>query len=709
MEVENRNRYLTTTILATILIFSVMLQSNVIPIGTSENESQASITIIDSVDDLVYRETGEPAEEDFGFIDVEIVHLELKGEAQELGCTITVREGPPVELEYPDQVIFYTLMLDENNDPTDNYLNYPFNDIDTMYTVVYTEAEGWTIVREVYDGYWMIEDTEADFGLASSYPGGFSIDMWIPLTELPGFIEIMPWKVNTETSTYPITFPALCDFVPDEGLAYLEIPTVSPILIRPDDEDNVYSNIEIAATELINPESITKAIFEYSGDGIEWVFIDIDTDGTATAKATSNVTYVWGIWTAYWTIDTLSEGWYYLRVTMIDEALNSGQDLVQVYVDPTPPIPIVVTPELIDELWANVTGVVDFDFTTADENVVSIKVEYLQVPTYYNKSVPRKNQHDYGPWKNQPKDSKKWKEDSSCGPTSAGSSLWYFAKKYPEIYGNLTKENGKELNQTELIDKLHDYTNPNNEKTGRGVSDAQMEKGIKDWIKDHGGCLTVEYVNKTTFTFKKYTTELLECQDVLVSTDSHWMVGNSVNLTKNANGTYEVDFMDPWTGKYITVNMSKDGSFKWDPVKQSQTEGNPRPKDTMFVICPCPEKEVMDWKLIGTDTDKTDGLSVSWDTSELEPCTRYLIRVTMTDANNRTGVDKMLLHITEAVLKTDINGDRKVNIMDIAAVAQAFGSEEGGPRWNPEADLDGNGKVNILDLSTVAMDFGKTY
>jgi len=417
---------------------------------------------------------------------------------------------------------------------------------------------------------------------------------------------------------------------------------IQPYIIDPSNGTNVYSNINVSATELTNPESITEATFEYSINGINWVCIGTDTNGTIATKATDRISYQWGIWAVYWAIASLSEGWYHLRVTMTNTTLHTGQDQVQIYVDPTPPIPTIVKPTLVDGLWATVTGTV-FQAVTADENVVSMKVEYLPVPTYYNKSVPRKNQHDYGPLKGKP-GTPEYDADSSCGPTSAGACLWYFAKKYPLIYGDLIKEGGRELNQTELIDRLHNetYTNCKEhcpKKNGDGVTDPNMQKGLEEWIKKHGGCLTVEYVKKEDFTFKKYVTELLESEDLLVSTDSHWMVGNSVDLTKNADGTYNVDFMDPWTGQYITVKMSKNGDFS--------VYGHP--KDTMFVICPCSDKEVVPWTPIGIDSYGADGWSVSWDTCGLTPCTWYLIRVTMTDANGRKGIDKILVHIEKPV------------------------------------------------------------
>ncbi len=51
--------------------------------------------------------------------------------------------------------------------------------------------------------------------------------------------------------------------------------------------------------------------------------------------------------------------------------------------------------------------------------------------------------------------------------------------------------------------------------------------------------------------------------------------------------------------------------------------------------------------------------------------------------------------------KTDVNGDGKVNILDLVIVAQAFDTE------NDTADVNGDGTVNILDLVEVASRIGE--
>ena len=66
------------------------------------------------------------------------------------------------------------------------------------------------------------------------------------------------------------------------------------------------------------------------------------------------------------------------------------------------------------------------------------------------------------------------------------------------------------------------------------------------------------------------------------------------------------------------------------------------------------------------------------------------------------------LDVSEITFPTDLNKDGRVNIMDIAIVAKAFGSKPGDPNWNEIADLDKNEIINIIDISMVAKDFGKS-
>ena len=60
-----------------------------------------------------------------------------------------------------------------------------------------------------------------------------------------------------------------------------------------------------------------------------------------------------------------------------------------------------------------------------------------------------------------------------------------------------------------------------------------------------------------------------------------------------------------------------------------------------------------------------------------------------------------------ATIQGDINGDGKVDIFDVIALAQSYGTALNNPNWNPNADLNADGIVDVFDAAILASNFGK--
>jgi hypothetical protein len=60
-------------------------------------------------------------------------------------------------------------------------------------------------------------------------------------------------------------------------------------------------------------------------------------------------------------------------------------------------------------------------------------------------------------------------------------------------------------------------------------------------------------------------------------------------------------------------------------------------------------------------------------------------------------------------IQGDIDGNGKVQLVDLVRLATALGSEVGQPKWNPNADIDGNGIVDQIDLSILAQHYGQPF
>jgi uncharacterized protein (DUF2141 family) len=101
-------------------------------------------------------------------------------------------------------------------------------------------------------------------------------------------------------------------------------------------------------------------------------------------------------------------------------------------------------------------------------------------------------------------------------------------------------------------------------------------------------------------------------------------------------------------------------------------------------------------------------INLTWDTSGLA-LGNYTISASATAVWGET--DTADNNFTDGTVLVsfvgDVNGDRKVRIDDILAVATAFGTQPGHPRWNPNADVNGDGKVRIDDVLAAATHFGE--
>ena len=104
-------------------------------------------------------------------------------------------------------------------------------------------------------------------------------------------------------------------------------------------------------------------------------------------------------------------------------------------------------------------------------------------------------------------------------------------------------------------------------------------------------------------------------------------------------------------------------------------------------------------------------LTYDWNTSEVPigTCTitasATVVPSDIDPANNEES--RLLTVISPTGPDTDLNGDGRVDMVDIAMVAHAFGTHEGDARWTLVADINGDGRVDMVDVATVARDFGK--
>jgi len=147
--------------------------------------------------------------------------------------------------------------------------------------------------------------------------------------------------------------------------------------------------------------------------------------------------------------------------------------------------------------------------------------------------------------------------DTHCVPTSAAACLeWLDATYGTNVCGGLSGE--------ELTAALGAYMGTNVDGPGTAVSDAG--NGLQGWIDDHGGGYTV-HVQQDGEVDDMQSQGEGQGQDVIVilrwnGGGAHAVTLSSFRNTPNEDGTFTVDFMDPWTGTTQEGNFNPNtGAF----------------------------------------------------------------------------------------------------------------------------------------------------
>ena len=88
----------------------------------------------------------------------------------------------------------------------------------------------------------------------------------------------------------------------------------------------------------------------------------------------------------------------------------------------------------------------------------------------------------------------------------------------------------------------------------------------------------------------------------------------------------------------------------------------------------------------------------------------YTVTLTITDSVGRTNVISKTIQVFNVTEHPwDVNGDGKVDMIDLWLVSKAYGSLPGSPRWDPRCDVNGDGKVDMIDLWLVSKHYGEEY
>ncbi len=260
--------------------------------------------------------------------------------------------------------------------------------------------------------------------------------------------------------------------------------TLDPNIIK------VYEKaVEVRVIDLTNEDDITYALFEFSYDGDEWLFLEEDFNqgfegiqfNGDYGKGSTNGLGGSG-WNTIWNTELLEEGYYFLRATLYDQTMQQGTTEIMIHYDSTPPFLNLDQEPVVNEgVLGPLNGTIFFNATTLDEDPAFFILEYINAsrPAINQEGLGNANQENVGTPNTQGTPQTDDDINNFCAPTSAANALWRLAQNDPALLNN--PSGGQYSNATEMAEQLANdtKTDPVN-----GTASDNFTNGLKKYLKD---------------------------------------------------------------------------------------------------------------------------------------------------------------------------------------------------------------------------------
>jgi parallel beta-helix repeat protein len=120
---------------------------------------------------------------------------------------------------------------------------------------------------------------------------------------------------------------------------------------------------------------------------------------------------------------------------------------------------------------------------------------------------------------------------------------------------------------------------------------------------------------------------------------------------------------------------------------------------------------VIETKSVTLNQSQKVALFFWWNTTNVVPYVNYSVWAEASMVLGETNIVNNFFvgGVIKLKMFADVNGDKVVNLKDIALAALAFGENAKGSRWNLQADMNRNGEIDIIDIAIIAKNFGKSW
>ncbi len=457
------------------------------------------------------------------------------------------------------------------------------------------------------------------------------------------------------------------------GIPAGTLPPPSTEIIAPGDNDTCYGETTIWTRDRNASPILDYARFEYrpaSGGAYADIGYDYSSEtplrnGSSAATAGDGLSLVFDF-------SGLPEGRYTVRATVHDTLGQTDMDSVTIYVEPTPPVPQIVS--YAD--GGTFCSPLALAIVCPDENLDFVQAFRKQAELNYSAGISLA-----GPPPGTV---------SNVGPLAAamGIKLWY-----DRGYTAPMMESGVPLPVDTLAVRLAGWFKT---ATYHGTYDENFYAGLTEYLRNRGNVLKAAYERNPSYFDIRDWTENREYAVMLgVSGDiGTWFVVDGFSGLAQNDGTWIVVTADPLTGSTEQMAVRNNAG-----INEINFNGTWHPIDIMVGIY------APDWTVsrlsIGADLNVADGITITWIPSGVVEGDPYFIYVKGSDGLGMKGASTMLLQYrcSQTYSPGDFNNDNLVDIADASYLLSFIALRGPVPAGGAgRADTNCDGYVNIADV-----------
>lgn len=329
-------------------------------------------------------------------------------------------------------------------------------------------------------------------------------------------------------------------------------PAPGIAFLGPKSGATLFGSTDIWIAETAGSTIVDSAVFSYRNGG-SWVRIGVDNDLTLAASTPpgpgDGISYSWDF-------SALSEGAYWLAVTLYDSLGRVVMDSLPVTLEPTPPLGNLSTPDYFERFCNPLT----LSYTHSDDDLQSSVLFKKTASASYSKALETLSQFSLGDVDGDPSDGNPAAEgeygDFYGGPAAAVLALRYW---HGQGYQNALRRGGQTLTNEEGAEQLSTYMLV---RANRGLTDERFLLGLRDYLAIFGfGELQTDFIRSPSYAEVRNWSEEVGTLPLLAvdGVPSRWLALDGFLGLPVSPGVFRVVVSDPSDGSKKTTLWRNSG------------------------------------------------------------------------------------------------------------------------------------------------------